>query len=104
MDNNHPSEYRQRIYDKYISEMIHPDGTIYTWQDYQLWADAANVRLRGWLPNAQDTPVLDMGCGAGQFLYLLDQLGFRDLTGVDLSSGTNCPGETMVPKRHNYPG
>jgi 2-polyprenyl-3-methyl-5-hydroxy-6-metoxy-1,4-benzoquinol methylase len=30
-----------------------------------------------------DQPILDVGCGGGQFLHSLHDLGFRDLTGVD---------------------
>jgi 2-polyprenyl-3-methyl-5-hydroxy-6-metoxy-1,4-benzoquinol methylase len=39
---------------------------------------------RGWLPEDRDAPVLDIGCGSGQFLYFLQGEGFRRLRGVDL--------------------
>lgn len=39
---------------------------------------------QGWLPGSLDAPVLDIGCGSGQFLYFLRELGYRDLTGIDL--------------------
>jgi len=78
-------QYRSRIYEEYVLKMINHDSANYSQQDYQRWADAARIRLRDWLPKEPDLPVLDMGCGAGEFLYLLDQLGFTDLTGVDLS-------------------
>lgn len=77
--------YRQRIYERYVSEKIRPGGSNYTEDDYRRWADAAKVRLRGWLPSDRTTPVLDMGCGPGFFLWMLDRLGYTDLTGVDLS-------------------
>jgi 2-polyprenyl-3-methyl-5-hydroxy-6-metoxy-1,4-benzoquinol methylase len=40
----------------------------------------------GWLTRAGvdfDQPILDVGCGGGQFLQSLQSLGFRNLTGVD---------------------
>jgi 2-polyprenyl-3-methyl-5-hydroxy-6-metoxy-1,4-benzoquinol methylase len=77
--------YRQRIYDKYVSEKVKAEGVNYAERDYQRWSQAAKVRLRGWLPADRNTPVLDMGCGAGHFLYFMAQLGYTNLTGVDLS-------------------
>lgn len=79
------SRYRQHLYDHYVSERVSLAGAPLTQTDYERWAVAARHRLRGWLPAALDTPVLDMGCGAGQCLYLLGQLGYTDVTGVDLS-------------------
>lgn len=42
-------------------------------------------RLRGWLPDDRSGRVLDIGCGCGELLYLLEAEGFRDTVGVDLS-------------------
>ena len=39
---------------------------------------------KDWLDIPKDTPVLDIGCGSGQFLYFLRQQGFTDLVGIDL--------------------
>lgn len=96
------SRYRQRIYDRYVSENLSPNGAALTRADYESWAAAARHRLRGWLPAAVNTPVLDMGCGAGQCLYLLGQLGYTDVTGVDVSpeqvalAQLWCPHATLI--------
>lgn len=54
---------------------------------------------RGWLPADRGAPVLDVGCGSGQFLHFLRGEGFTDLSGVDLDAkqveigqelGLNC--------------
>jgi ubiquinone/menaquinone biosynthesis C-methylase UbiE len=37
------------------------------------------------LSPSRDKPLLDLGCGAGRHLIALHQLGFRSLTGLDLS-------------------
>jgi 2-polyprenyl-3-methyl-5-hydroxy-6-metoxy-1,4-benzoquinol methylase len=39
---------------------------------------------RGWLPADRDGPVLDIGCGSGQFLYYLRKNGYTNLRGLDL--------------------
>ncbi|RUL87732.1 class I SAM-dependent methyltransferase [Tautonia sociabilis] len=41
---------------------------------------------RGWLDLPRNTPILDIGCGSGQFLYFLRSLGFTDTVGIDLDS------------------
>jgi SAM-dependent methyltransferase len=41
-------------------------------------------RLRAWLPAARDASCLDLACGCGSLIYLLEQQGFRNTTGVDL--------------------
>lgn len=95
-------EYRQRIYDTYVSKKLRPEGKGFSEEDYQRWASAARVRLRGWLPIDCNTPILDMGCGPGYFLYMLDRLGYTNLTGVDLSpeqvalARQWCPRATII--------
>lgn len=38
----------------------------------------------GWLDLPRDAPILDIGCGSGQFLYFLRGRGFTDAVGIDL--------------------
>jgi 2-polyprenyl-3-methyl-5-hydroxy-6-metoxy-1,4-benzoquinol methylase len=45
---------------------------------YYRWA------TRGWLPEDHSSPVLDVGCGAGQFVYFLTKYGYTDVTGIDV--------------------
>ncbi len=39
---------------------------------------------RGWLPRDRSTPILDIGCGSGQFLYFLRERGYDRAIGLDL--------------------
>ena len=78
-------DYRKRFYDKYNSQQVRPEGADPSAADYDTWAQGAEKRFAGWLPMDRSLPVLDMGCGAGNFLYSLGRLGYSDLTGVDLS-------------------
>ena len=41
-------------------------------------------RLRPWLPKDTGAKCLDLACGCGELLYLLEQLGFQNTAGVDL--------------------
>jgi 2-polyprenyl-3-methyl-5-hydroxy-6-metoxy-1,4-benzoquinol methylase len=84
-DSSQNYDYRRCIYDQYRSLKVAPGGKAFSTTECQRWADAAKARLRGWLPLNLHTPVLDMGCGPGNFLFLLEKLGYTDLTGVDLS-------------------
>jgi 2-polyprenyl-3-methyl-5-hydroxy-6-metoxy-1,4-benzoquinol methylase len=54
---------------------------------------------KDWLPADRTQPVLDIACGAGQFLYFLRQEGFSNTIGVDIDKeqiaigaqlGLNC--------------
>uniref|UniRef100_A0A7C3V3Y7 Class I SAM-dependent methyltransferase n=1 Tax=Desulfobacca acetoxidans TaxID=60893 RepID=A0A7C3V3Y7_9BACT len=67
-------------------------------QDYRNWGFATRRRLHGWLPPDRRIPVLDLGCGAGQFLYLLDSLGYTEITGVDLSPARVAQARRAVPR------
>ncbi len=51
---------------------------------YERAADLLQRRLGPWLPPDRDARCLDIGCGCGDVLYLLERQGFRDTTGVDL--------------------
>ena len=41
---------------------------------------------RGWISGPLDAPILDIGCGSGQFLYFLKQRGFTQAVGIDLDT------------------
>jgi len=39
-----------------------------------------------WLPARKDTPVLEVGCGAGNLLAALEEAGYSDVSGIDSES------------------
>ncbi len=94
--------YRQKIYEKYVSVQSKPGIGEYSVKDYHVWAGSAQKRFQGWLPVEKNTPILDMGCGAGNFLFTLYRLGYTNLTGVDLSPEQVqlayqwCPNATII--------
>jgi 2-polyprenyl-3-methyl-5-hydroxy-6-metoxy-1,4-benzoquinol methylase len=74
-------------------------------QDYQSWADAARYRLQGWFPTDQkDTPILDIGCGSGNLLYLLGQSGYTNCTGVDIGTEQTKVAQKWCPQAHIIQG
>jgi SAM-dependent methyltransferase len=95
-------DYRQRFYDNYVFHRKRRNKFAYSLQDCENWACATKSRVMDWLPEDRDTPVLDLGCGPGYFLYLLDKLGYTNLTGVDsISEQVSlarqfCPRATII--------
>lgn len=85
------ANYRRQIYLAYEPQTL-PE------KDYQTWARAIHTRVKGWLPQDLHTPILDLGCGAGQFLYLLHHLGYTDITGVDLSPARVREARRVAPQ------
>ena len=90
-------DYRAKIYTHYLKH-TNITGQTPDKYSYEKWASAAEWRLRNWLPIDKTTPILDLGCGAGYFLWLAQKLGYSNLSGVDLSEDMitfarqACPG------------
>jgi SAM-dependent methyltransferase len=69
---------------------------------YAAHGAAIRARVARWLPEDRDAPILDIGCGPGIFLALLDSLGYTRVTGVDLSgeqvalARAACPRATVL--------
>jgi 2-polyprenyl-3-methyl-5-hydroxy-6-metoxy-1,4-benzoquinol methylase len=96
---NHPSHAmpyrdqtkRSRTYLAYGPQSL-------TLRDYRTWSRSTLSRVRDWLPSDRHTPILDVGCGAGQFLYLMDSLGYTTITGVDQSHARVEQARRLVPR------
>ncbi|MGA2160295.1 MAG: class I SAM-dependent methyltransferase [Dehalococcoidia bacterium] len=79
-------DYRVKLYAQYgVHTSI--SGQSPDKYSYEQWAHAARWYVRGWLPEDKSIPILDLGCGAGYFLWLVQDLGYTSLVGVDLSPG-----------------
>lgn len=62
---------------------------------YESSANGLLRSLLAWLPKNKDARCLDLACGCGEFLYLLESMGFKDTAGVDL-----CEEELAEGKRY----
>src|SRR5687767_15151266 len=51
---------------------------------YENGARGLKLMLQKWLPQNKDARCLDLASGCGEFLYLLESLGFSNTAGVDL--------------------
>jgi len=85
IDHSEEYSFRKRTYEAYVSKRARP-GTSYQESDYRRWAESAQTRFAGWFPKDHSLPILDLGCGHGNGLYLLERSGYANLTGVDLGS------------------
>jgi 2-polyprenyl-3-methyl-5-hydroxy-6-metoxy-1,4-benzoquinol methylase len=55
-------------------------------EHYQQSADGLLRRLRPWLPTDLGARCLDLGCGCGETLFMLERQGLCNTSGVDLCS------------------
>jgi 2-polyprenyl-3-methyl-5-hydroxy-6-metoxy-1,4-benzoquinol methylase len=79
-------DYRKKLYSAYVSShlsYLYGETTI----------DKIEKQFKVWksyycrfLPEDKGSVILDAGCGNGAFLYFLKQMGFKNLTGIDISS------------------
>ncbi len=58
-------------------------------------AEGLRRRFEPWLPTNRDARCLDLACGCGEFLFLLETLGFKNTVGVDL-----CEDELTEARKH----
>lgn len=76
--------YRQRIYENYASN-FQDAVAVFDEEQAKRWALAYRYYYRGWIPANPSAAIVDLACGAGKSLYLFKGLGFKDVTGVDIS-------------------
>lgn len=76
-------EYRKRCYAYYSTlwEQMHT-GSV---KEYELFAKIATRKYKGLLPASKAALVIDVGCGAGHFLYFLQKEGYMCSSGIDVS-------------------
>jgi len=77
--------WRSRLYEAYVSSgqaaMVATDCET-TFASRLPWLRAV---VRRYLPDDRAARILDLGCGHGAFLYVLRQMGFSNVSGVDVS-------------------
>ncbi len=78
------TQYRKRIYEKYVSVQTQAQDN-WNVEAYRLWANGTARRVKGWLPNDKNAYFLDLASGPGNFLFFLQEAGYVNLTGIDIS-------------------
>jgi 2-polyprenyl-3-methyl-5-hydroxy-6-metoxy-1,4-benzoquinol methylase len=74
------------------------ESRAFTPRDYHAWSRDTLSRVSDWLPQDRQTPILDLGCGSGPFLHLLDSLGYTQINGVDIKPAQVQQARHEVPR------
>jgi 2-polyprenyl-3-methyl-5-hydroxy-6-metoxy-1,4-benzoquinol methylase len=78
------NNYREIIYARYTSQYM-TEYLVFDQSRYDREAVSLQKRLEKWLPADKTANILDVACGAGQFLYFLNKKGYINVAGVDVS-------------------
>jgi len=75
--------YRKELFDRYVT--THTERLY----DHERGVSVLNPYFKSYfarfLPEDKNTPILDVGCGSGEFLLFLQSLGYTNTFGIDLS-------------------
>jgi 2-polyprenyl-3-methyl-5-hydroxy-6-metoxy-1,4-benzoquinol methylase len=74
------SEWRQRLYARYLSS-----GQGHDANSYYTRAPRIKDLINHHVPADRNTRILDLGCGAGAFIFWLEQRGYKNIVGIDVS-------------------
>jgi len=77
--------YRDRFYSKYISthtRSIYGDLEL---SDIEKQFPAWRGYFGKFLPDNKEVKILDVGCGNGGFVYWLQEIGYKNASGIDIS-------------------
>ena len=77
-------DYRTTLYEDYAESFKNNTGR-FDHVAADKWRPCLEYYLRHWLPVEKDARIIDLGCGEGRILYLLKQMGYTNVVGVDIS-------------------
>lgn len=77
-------QYRELLFKEYTSTAQASLFSI-SQDAYLLRQRAFRQKFKHILPQERDTPILDIGCGMGYFLWFLQKDGFTNTIGIDIS-------------------
>jgi 2-polyprenyl-3-methyl-5-hydroxy-6-metoxy-1,4-benzoquinol methylase len=90
--------FKSKIYDTYSSAKLHKNGNVVTSADLIIWANHTYKRVMHFLPLNKSASVLDIGTGTGNFIFMLQRLGYNNLTGVDISKEQIEIAKKIIPE------
>jgi len=73
----------KEIFEKY-NETFYKD--LHGWRDYELTSQGYSEWYYGCLPADKNARILDIGCGDGKFLFFLNNKGYYNIEGMELST------------------
>ena len=78
------NDYRKRVYESYVSTWWRFTHTL-TEEEYKHQSRVWRRRLSSFLPEDKDAKMIDLACGSGHFLYFIQNQGYTQAQGLDLS-------------------
>lgn len=75
---------KNKIFDKYLSSIFVTENT-FSKKEYDEHFEFYNINYGKFLPENKNANILDIGCGAGHFLYFLKKKGYKNILGIDIS-------------------
>jgi len=91
------TKIQDKIYETYSSKKVHKDGKIVSQSDMSIWARHTFERVKYFLPADNSAAILDIATGTGNFLFMLSEKGYSNLTGVDISEEQIDIAKRIVP-------
>ncbi|NPV76929.1 MAG: class I SAM-dependent methyltransferase [Anaerolineae bacterium] len=76
--------YRNRIYRNYGTDFQNAED-ILTSDKVKRWKKGYRYYFRDWLPVDKNASVIELACGNGRMLGLIKDLGYSNITGIDVS-------------------
>src|SRR3989442_10586296 len=73
---------RAKLFEGY-ERSIFSTGNTFSAQEYEMMSEFYSSNYAPYLPDKKDARILDVGCGAGHFLYFLKARGYTAMTGID---------------------
>lgn len=77
--------FRTRIYESYRTAAVSAPNRKAQGEQLAVQIAQYHARWKRYLPQGHTLSALDLGCGGGEFLCFLSEIGFTDLCGIDIS-------------------
>jgi len=87
--------YKEELYKKYVSTHILPRKGSLTLAQLQERANAYQKQFGKFLPTEKNTKIIDLGCGNGSIVWWLQQKGFTNSYGIDISADYIKMGQSL---------
>ncbi len=78
-------DYRKRFYEKYVQTLIRHTSKHDLEDEYNFRKKIYELNYKSILPEDKNANILELGCGPGYFLKYLNELGYKNIQGVDIS-------------------
>jgi 2-polyprenyl-3-methyl-5-hydroxy-6-metoxy-1,4-benzoquinol methylase len=87
--------YKNKIYSKYFSLHIKELYGEIKENKIRQFFPVLKYYFEEYLPEDRNVKIADLGCGAGEFVYWLNNIGYSDVTGVDISNELILKGHSI---------